>query len=88
VDPESAISGFINGMIGCAREIAIQITGKDRWIRWLSKGLMFKLMSQDAYTPTLLMNVQTDIKMLTAEIEFANVNHGKSPFGVFFVCLT
>jgi len=23
---------------------------------------------------------------LTAEIEFANVNHGKSPFGVFSVC--
>jgi hypothetical protein len=41
-------------------------------------------MSQDADTPTFLMNVQTDINVLTAEIEFANVNHGKSPFGLFW----
>ncbi len=38
-----------------------------------------------------LMDIQTDIKVLTAEIEFANVNHGdalyliiKSPFSVFW----
>jgi len=29
------------------------------------------------------MNINIDINVLTAEIEFDNVNHGKSPFGVF-----
>jgi len=34
------------------------------------------------------MDIQTDIKVLTAEIEFAKLNHGKSPFGIIFVGLT
>lgn len=83
MDPESGIAGFINSVIGCTREVPLQVVAKDHRIRWLGKGLMFKLMSQDAYTPMFLMNIQTDIKVLIAEIEFANVNHGKSPFGVF-----
>jgi len=29
------------------------------------------------------MNVHADVKMLTREIKFANVVHGKSPFGLF-----
>ncbi len=72
------------GMEMVQRPYPIQVVGQDQWIWWLREGLMFKLLSQDAYTPTFLMNVQADINMLTAEIEFANVNHGKSPFGVFW----
>jgi hypothetical protein len=83
MDPESGIAGFINSVIGCTWEVPLQIIAEDRWIWRLGKGLMFKLLRQDAHTPMLLMDIQTDIKVLTAEIEFAKVNHGKSPFGVF-----
>jgi hypothetical protein len=32
------------------------------------------------------MDINADVKVLTSEIKFAKLIHGKSPFGVFFVC--
>jgi hypothetical protein len=83
--PEAGETCFIDSTICRAREIAFQVTNKHADIRRLGKGLMFKLIGQDADTPTFFMNVHADIKMLTREIKFANVVHGKSPFG--FICV-
>ncbi len=33
------------------------------------------------------MNIHAEIKVLTSEIEFVKFIHGRSPFGVYFVCL-
>ncbi len=85
MDPESAIFSLIIGMIGCTGEIAIQVVCKDHGIRWLGKRLMSKLTGQDANTPALFMNILSDIKMLTAEIKFADVVHRASLLSVYFL---
>jgi len=46
------------------------------------------LMCHDADALTFLMNIQANINMLTSEIEFAKVIHGKFPFGVLKSLLT
>jgi hypothetical protein len=84
--PETAITRFVDGMISCPGEIAIQIIDKHADSRRLGKGLMFKMIRQDRYAPTFFMDINADVKVLTSEIKFAKLIHGKSPFGVFFVC--
>jgi hypothetical protein len=42
----------------------------------------------NADAPALLVNIHPHINVLTAEIRFAKVTHGKSPFGSNFVGLT
>jgi hypothetical protein len=44
---------------------------------------MFELIGIDTDAPALLMDIHADVNVLTCEIKFANVIHGKSPFGFF-----
>ena len=47
-----------------------------------------RLLVRTISVPTLLVNIHADINVLTGEIQFGKVNHGKFPFGSNFVGLT
>jgi hypothetical protein len=88
MNPETRVACLIDGVIGCTGKIALQVIDQHMWIRWLRKVLMFEVVGQIADAPTFLMNIHADINVLTSEIKFAKVIHGKSPFGVFLSALT
>jgi hypothetical protein len=46
-------------------------------LRRLRKGLMLELIGIDADAPVSPVDIHTHINLLTREIEFANVIHGK-----------
>jgi hypothetical protein len=49
---------------------------------------MCAVIGHNADAPALLVDIHADINVLTGEIQFAKVTHGKSPFGLNFVGLT
>jgi hypothetical protein len=81
MNPESGVARLIDGLINCAWEGAFKIIYEHTHLRRLREGLMFKLIGKDTDAPTLLMDIHADINLLTREIKFVNVIHGKSPFG-------
>jgi hypothetical protein len=44
---------------------------------------MFQMRAADAHIPTLLMDVESYINVLTGKIEFVYNAHGKPPLNVF-----
>ena len=88
MDPETGIASLISSVIGCPGEVPLHVIAQDRGIRWLGECFMRAVFGHNADAPALLVNIHADINVLTGEIQFAKVNHGKSPFGSNFVGLT
>jgi hypothetical protein len=59
--------------------------GKLVHFRGLVKRLILAILRKDTYTPTLFVDIQTDVNRLTRKIKSATLNsiHGKPPFGEF-----
>jgi len=49
---------------------------------------MLKLFGMDAHAPAVLMDVHAHVNVLTAEIKFATLIHGKPPLGLFLLWQT
>jgi hypothetical protein len=88
VDPETGIASLVSGVIGRPGKVPLHVIAQNRRIRWLGERFMCAMFGHDADAPVLLMNIHTRINVLTGEIRFAKVTHGKSPFGNNFVGLT
>ena len=82
--PEPAKTGFIHRLTGRYRKVAFKIMNQFVRFRRLGKSLMLALFRKNAHAPTLLVDIQSHVNRLTRKIKFANMFHGKSPFGLFF----
>jgi hypothetical protein len=85
VDPETAITRLIDRMIGSSRKVASQVRDKLVHFGRLGKGFMLAMLRKNAHAPTLFVDIQSDVNMLTTEIKSATLIqvHGKPPFGKF-----
>jgi len=85
VDPEPAESCFINTMVLGSGKITPEIVSQNLRIGRLTIRFMFQMCAVDAHVPTLLVDVEFDINVLTGKIEFVYNVHGKPPLNVFVV---
>jgi hypothetical protein len=85
MDPEAAVARFIHRMIESSRKVASQVKDKLVHLGRLRKGFMLTMLRKNTHTPTLFVDIQSDVNMLTREIKFATLIqvHGKPPFGKF-----
>jgi hypothetical protein len=85
MDPKPAVTRLIHRMIASTRKVASQVTNQLVHLGGLGKCLMLAMFRKNAHTPALLMDIQTDVNVLTRKINSATVTHGKPPFGECFV---
>ena len=83
--PKTTEPGFVNCVICGLRKCLLQIICQLLNLWGLGKCLVFKLWCSYTYAPALLMNIQSNVNVLTCKVYFANFLHGESPFGFIFV---
>jgi hypothetical protein len=85
VDPKATIARFIYRAIVTPRKVMSQVVKQLIHFRGLVKRLILAIVRKDTHTPTLFVDIQTDVNRLTRKIKSATLNiiHGKPPFGEF-----
>jgi hypothetical protein len=83
MDPKTTVTSLIHRMIGSSRKVAPQVRGKLVHFGRLGEGFMLAMLRKNAHAPTLFVDIQSDVNMLTRKINSVTVIHGKPPFGEF-----
>ena len=86
MDPKTTVTGLIDRMIARTHKVTSQVTHQLVHLRGLGKCLMLEILRKNAHAPALLVDIQTDVNVLTRKINSATLTHGKPPFGEGFVC--
>jgi len=81
MDPETTVTRLIHRMIGSSRKVASQVIGKLVHLGRLTEGFMLTILRMNTHAPTLFVDIQSDVNMLTSKINSVTLIHGKPPFG-------
>jgi hypothetical protein len=84
MNPKPTEPSFLYRVVRRTRKISLQIIHQKVYLGRLREGFMLANRRMNAHAPTLFVHIQTDVNRLTRKINFVTLNHGKSPFGVFF----
>ena len=85
MDPKTAVTRLIDRMIPSTRKVTSEVTYKLVRLGGLGECLVLAMVRKNAHAPAPLMDIQTDVNVLTRKINSATLTHGKSPFGECFV---
>ena len=83
MEPETAKTAFINGMIRGSWKCSLQLISKFLNLWRLGEGLIFKLLGMDAHSPALLLDIHAHVNGLTSKVKFVTLFHGKPPLGIY-----
>ena len=70
VDPEAAVSRFASTVIVGFREVTLKVVDEPLWLGWLSEGLVFQMLFQNADLLGVLADVDSDEQVLTGKVGF------------------